>query len=151
MDYSADVADRTSDLTISADWSETFARISAPPLAPAEQVIDLDHLARMTLGEANLEREVLQLFDQQVEMLLDHMTSETPRVTAAFAHTLVGSARGIGAWKLAAAAEAVERIASAPGPTALTAAMNRLSSAAAETQVAIAELLRERAAEEAAK
>jgi HPt (histidine-containing phosphotransfer) domain-containing protein len=151
MDYSADVADRTSDLTISADWSETFARISAPPLAPAEQVIDLDHLARMTLGEAKLEREVLQLFDQQVEMLLDHMTSETPRVTAAFAHTLVGSARGIGAWKLAAAAEAVERIASGPGPTTLTAAMNRLSSAVAETQVAIAELLRERAAEEAAK
>jgi hypothetical protein len=84
-------------------------------------------------------------------MLLDHMTSETPRVTAAFAHTLVGSARGIGAWKLAAAAEAVERIASAAGPTTLTADMNRLSSAVAETQVAIAELLRERAAKEAAK
>jgi hypothetical protein len=149
MDYSADVADRTSDLTISADWSEAFARVSAPPLAPVEQVIDLDHLARMTLGEAKLEREVLQLFDQQVEMLLEHMTSEAPKVIAAFAHTLVGSARGIGAWKVAAAAETVERIAAAPGPTTLTAAMNRLSSAVAETQVAIAELLRERAREAA--
>jgi HPt (histidine-containing phosphotransfer) domain-containing protein len=151
MDYSADVADRTSDLTVSADWSETFARVSAPPLAPAEQAIDLDHLARMTLGEAKLEREVLQLFDQQAEMLLDHMTSEAPRNIAALAHTLVGSARGIGAWKLAAAAEAVERIAGAPGPTTLTASMNRLSSAVAETQVAIAEVLREHARTKAAK
>ena len=82
MDYSADVVDRTSDLTISADWSEAFARVSAPPLAPVEQVIDLDHLARMTLGEAKLGREVLQLFDQQVEMLLEHITSEAPKVIA---------------------------------------------------------------------
>jgi len=150
MDYSADVADRTSDLTISADWSEAFARVSAPPLSPAEQVVDLDHLSRMTLGEAKLEREVLQLFDQQAEMLLDHMTSEAPRNIAALAHTLVGSARGIGAWKLAAAAEAVERIADAPGPTTLTAAMNRLSTAVAETQVAIAEVLRDHARQKTA-
>jgi HPt (histidine-containing phosphotransfer) domain-containing protein len=151
MDYSADVVDRTSELTISSDWSEAFARVSAPPLAPAEQVVDLDHLARMTLGEAKLEREVLQLFDQQAEMLLAHMTSEAPRNVAALAHTLVGSARGIGAWKLASAAEGVERIADAPGPTTLTAAMNRLSSAVAETQVAIAEVLRDRAREEMGK
>jgi HPt (histidine-containing phosphotransfer) domain-containing protein len=147
MDYSADLADRT----CSADWSETYARVSAPPLAPADQMIDLDHLARMTLGEPKLEREVLGLFDQQAEMLLERMTSEAPRVIAALAHTLIGSARGVGAWKLAAAAEAVEKIASAPGPTTLTAAMNRLSSAVAETQVAIAELLRDHASEERAK
>ena len=146
MDHSVEVADRT----YSDDWSETFARVSAPPLAPADELIDLDHLARMTLREPNLEREVLQLFDQQSEMLLERMTSEAPRVVAALAHTLIGSARGVGAWKVAAAAETVEHIAASPGPTALTAAMNRLSSAVAEAQVAIAELLRAQASEQTA-
>jgi len=147
MDYSADIADRTS----SAEWPETVVQVSAPSLAPIDAGIDLNHLARMTLGEPKLEREVLQLFDQQAEMLLEHMTSEAPRVIAALAHTLVSSARDVGAWKLAAAAEAVEKIAAAPGPTTLTAAMNRLSSAVAETQEAIAQLLREHASEAIAK
>ena len=41
------------------------APTSAPVPAPVETVIDLDHLARMTLGDASLEAEVLMLFDRQ--------------------------------------------------------------------------------------
>jgi HPt (histidine-containing phosphotransfer) domain-containing protein len=70
--------------------------------------IDLAHLARMTLGDSNLEAEVLGLFQRQAELLLARMTSAPPAATAAFAHTLKGSARGIGAWRVAAAAQAVE-------------------------------------------
>jgi HPt (histidine-containing phosphotransfer) domain-containing protein len=143
MDYSADIADRI----FAADRSEAFAQVTAPPLAPSDQVIDLDHLARMTLGERSLEREVLQLFDQQAGMLLERMTSEAPRIVAALAHTLTGSARGVGAWKVAAAADRVQHLAAKPGPTTLTAAMNRLSSAVTEAQAAIVELLREHASE----
>jgi len=143
MDYSADIADRI----FAADRSEAFAQVTAPPLAPSDQVIDLDHLARMTLGERSLEREVLQLFDQQAGMLLERMTSEAPRIVAAIAHTLTGSARGVGAWKVAAAADRVQHLAAKPGPTTLTAAMNRLSSAVTEAQAAIVELLREHASE----
>jgi HPt (histidine-containing phosphotransfer) domain-containing protein len=73
-----------------------------------ETVIDLAHLARMTLGEARPEAEVLRLFDRQAEVLLAHMRDATPAAAAAFAHTLKGSASGIGARGVAAAAEAVE-------------------------------------------
>jgi hypothetical protein len=94
----------------------------------------------MTLGDECLERDVLQLFDQQAGMLLERMTSEAPKVVAALAHTLVGSARGVGAWKVAEAAEMVECLARKPGPATLTAAMNRLSSAVTEAQAAIADM-----------
>ncbi len=47
--------------------------VSAPPLVPVEWPIDVTHLARMTLGDASLEREVLQLYDRQAEMLLARM------------------------------------------------------------------------------
>jgi hypothetical protein len=142
MDYSATIADRL----FGAGQPDGLAPITAPSLVPVDQLIDLDHLGRMTFGEQRLECEVLQLFDQQAGMLLERMTVEPPRIVAALAHTMIGSARGIGAWKLAAAAEAVQCLADRQGPATLTAAMNRLSAAVAETQSAIAERLREHAA-----
>ena len=69
--------------------------------------IDLDHLSRMTLGERRREREVLALFDRQADILLERMNSAAPAGVATLAHTLKGSARGIGAWAVASAAEAV--------------------------------------------
>ena len=74
-----------------------------------EGAIDLQHLARMTLGERSLEREVLALFDRQAELLLPRIRKSTQPVAAATAHTLKGSALGIGAFAVARAAEAVER------------------------------------------
>jgi HPt (histidine-containing phosphotransfer) domain-containing protein len=113
----------------------------SPPLAPGEPAIDLAHLARMTLGERDLEREVLDLFDRQAGMLLSRMACESPRVVAAHAHTLSGSARGIGAWKVAEAAESVERAATQPGAIALTGAMDRLAAAVADAQAVIGDML----------
>ena len=63
----------------------------------------------MTLGERSLEREVLQLFDRQSTLLLARMRAADAGGVGALAHTLKGSARGIGAWRVARAAEAVER------------------------------------------
>ncbi len=114
----------------------------APPLAPSEPVLDLAHLSRMTLGESGLEREVLDMFDRQADALLARMASEEPRMLAELAHTLAGSASGIGAWKVAEAATAVERAASEPGAVALTGVMDHLVTAVAEVQAAIGELLR---------
>src|SRR5207244_643484 len=113
----------------------------APPLAPVEQPIDLDHLSRMTLGEQNLEREVLQLFDRQAGMLLRRMRQSIPAVVAACAHTLKGSARGIGAWRVACAAEAIE-LAAAANDGELNTAVDRLSAAIEETRGVITDLLR---------
>ena len=65
----------------------------------------------MTGGDRVLEREVLQLFAMQARMLLGRMQDATPAEIGAFAHTLCGSARGIGAWRVAEAAEVLERTA----------------------------------------
>lgn len=101
--------------------------------------IDKEHLFRMTLGDQRLLREVLRLFDRQIEMLLPRiLQSRGTASAAAVAHTLKGSARGIGAWRVAQAADAVER-SDLPG---FKISVDNLSAAAAETRAAIADLLR---------
>ena len=87
----------------------------APSLAPDDRPIDLVHLARTTLGDRSLEREVLQLFDRQSTLLIARMRAASPDGIAMLAHTLKGSARGIGAWRVARAAEALELAGDAPG------------------------------------
>ena len=72
-------------------------------------VIDTEHLSRMTLGELSLQREVLALFDRQADMLLARIRQGAPAMAAASAHTLKGSAVGIGAFKVARAVEEVEQ------------------------------------------
>jgi len=77
------------------------------PLLSAARPVDLDHLKRMTSGEAGLQHEVLQLFLEQTSRLLD-MLDHAPADASALAHTLNGSARAIGAFPLAACAAALE-------------------------------------------
>jgi HPt (histidine-containing phosphotransfer) domain-containing protein len=110
----------------------------APSLAPDDRPIDLVHLARMTLGERSLEREVLALFDRQSTLLLARMRSAAPAGVATLAHTLKGSARGIGAWRVARAAEALE----AADAADLGAALDRLAAATEEARALIVELLK---------
>jgi HPt (histidine-containing phosphotransfer) domain-containing protein len=120
-------------------------RVKAPPLVPSEPattsspVIDLIHLRRMTLGEKSLEAEVLALFDRQADMLLTRMEQAAPAAVGAFAHTIKGSARGIGAWRVAEAAEAVER--AAAGSADVAGAIGGLATAIDEARNAIADLL----------
>ena len=80
----------------------------AEPEALKVAVLDREHLARMTFGDRSLEREVLQLFDRQSELLLERMRASEPAAIATLAHTLKGSAVGIGATRVAAAAAEVE-------------------------------------------
>jgi HPt (histidine-containing phosphotransfer) domain-containing protein len=74
----------------------------------AAEPIDLVHLFRMTVGNYRLQHEILDLFDQQIGLLVDRMRDAGPPALAALAHTLKGSARSIGAWELVRAAEEVE-------------------------------------------
>ena len=48
---------------------ERIAWMPSPPLAPDDGPIDMDHLQRMTLGDAGLEREVLTMFSAQAVSL----------------------------------------------------------------------------------
>ena len=83
------------------DW------MPSPPLAPDDGPIDLEHLRRMTLGDAGLEREVLAMFAAQTVKLIGALIA-LPAEAGALAHTLKGSARAIGAFAVAAAAEHLE-------------------------------------------
>jgi hypothetical protein len=119
--------------------------VVAPPLAPATLAIDRAHLAHMTHGERELERDVLQLYATQADLLLDRMLRADlgplrSAAIAALAHTLNGSSRGIGAWQVADAAATVE--ADAAQGRDITAAVDRLASAVRVAQVQIAELVR---------
>jgi HPt (histidine-containing phosphotransfer) domain-containing protein len=117
-------------------------KLATPPAPAGAASIDTEHLARMTLGERSLEREVLALFDRQAELLLPRIRGGTAPVAAASAHTLKGSALGIGAFAVARAAEAVERAADADLAPAIDALGDALAAASAE----IARLLRGAAA-----
>jgi len=79
----------------------------SPPLIPEDSAIDMQHLGRMTLGEAALEIEVLALFAAQSRDLINRLAA-VPADAAALAHTLKGSARAIGAFRVADAAFALE-------------------------------------------
>jgi HPt (histidine-containing phosphotransfer) domain-containing protein len=109
----------------------------APP-APAGAAIDRAQLARMTFGDRKLEREVLQLFDRQADLLLARMRDREPAAVATLAHTLKGSASSIGATGVMHAAAAVEQTASTPERDL---AIDHLAAAIDEARATIAELL----------
>ena len=100
-------------------------------------VIDTEHLSRMTLGELSLQHEVLALFDRQADMLLPRIRGGAPAMAAASAHTLKGSAVGIGAFKVARAVEQVEQA----RDMEIGAAVETLAAVLEETKAEIARLL----------
>ena len=84
------------------------------PLQYQGPVIDRAHLDRMTGGDASLASEVLELFAEQVSMwerVLDPTAKTEDWLVGA--HTIKGSARGIGAWDLAEICGAAEEDAKA--------------------------------------
>jgi hypothetical protein len=115
----------------------TAKLVDQPQLVAA--AIDVQHLTRMTLGEPSLEREVLALFDRQAELLLPRIQRGNASIAAASAHTLKGSALGIGAFGVARAAEAVERA----GNADLEAAIEALGEALVAASTEIARRLRQ--------
>jgi HPt (histidine-containing phosphotransfer) domain-containing protein len=71
--------------------------------------VDLVHLSRQSLGDRSLEREILNLFKSQSALYLDRLSNaKTSDERKLAAHTILGSARGIGAWRVAKEAEAVQ-------------------------------------------
>jgi HPt (histidine-containing phosphotransfer) domain-containing protein len=86
---------------------ERIAWMPSPPLAPDDGPIDVEHLGRMTLGDASLEREVLAMFSAQAVRLIGQLAAVPPDADG-LAHTLKGSARAIGAFGVAEAAENLE-------------------------------------------
>ena len=71
--------------------------------------VDLAHLARQTMGDRELEREVLALFVQQSLSVRDRIVDAETRERLLLAHGLKGSARGVGAFAVAECAAAIEK------------------------------------------
>jgi HPt (histidine-containing phosphotransfer) domain-containing protein len=108
---------------------------------PQPPILDEKHLRGMTLGDATLEREVLEIFVRQATLSLGRIVGAEPAIAAAAAHTLKGSARGIGAWRVADAAERLEQAAQGQGETAMAAAIRKLQAASLEACATIGALL----------
>lgn len=86
--------------------SEAAATNPRPQL---RRPVDLVHLARYTLGDRSLEREVLELFGAQSRLYLKRLQAATcDESWRNAAHTIKGTARAIGAWRVAHSAEAAE-------------------------------------------
>ena len=77
----------------------------------AADAVDRAYLARFTLGNAALEREVLELFAAQAPVYLQRLReARCKQAWKEAAHTIKGSASAIGAWRLTRFAEMAERI-----------------------------------------
>jgi HPt (histidine-containing phosphotransfer) domain-containing protein len=119
-------------------YAERIIWMPSPPLAPDDGPIDLAQLQRMTLGDFLLEREVLAMFISQSDRLMRTLKTR-PTEAAALAHTLKGSARAVGATRVAASAAVLE-LAIRRGED-LGATLRELSETVAEARTAIAALL----------
>jgi HPt (histidine-containing phosphotransfer) domain-containing protein len=115
------------------DW------MPSPPLVPDDGPIDFEHLKRMTLGDAGLEREVLAMFSAQAASLISTLAA-MPSDAAALAHTMKGSARAIGAFRVGDAAASLET--AMRNGDDLTEWLAELNDAVTEARAAIDALLR---------
>jgi HPt (histidine-containing phosphotransfer) domain-containing protein len=115
------------------DW------MPSPPLAPDDGPIDTEHLQRMTLGDASLEREVLAMFSAQAAGLIGTLGA-LPANAGALAHTLKGSAHAIGAFRVADAAGRLETLIRNGGDP--SEALAELLDSAAQARAAVDAILR---------
>ena len=116
--------------------------------SPMACPIDLVHLARQTLGDRSLEMELLSLFERQAGHVLDRIVTERAdrKTLADLGHTLRGSARAVGATRVANAAMEFEAAmtAATPDPAAADLARDELARAVKEARAAIREMLSDR-------
>lgn len=111
----------------------------SPPLVPDDGPIDLDHLREVTFGDVELEREVLGMFSTQSVRLIGALSSLPPEA-GALAHRLKGSARAVGAFRVADAADVLESTIRNGGDA--QPAFVEVRDAAAEARAAIEAILR---------
>jgi len=70
-------------------------------MAPKTRAIDFAHLERQTMGDRALEQEVLRLFLDQARSTMEQLAAADRKERLRLAHSLKGSARGVGAFPIA--------------------------------------------------
>lgn len=105
----------------------------SPASAPATTTdvpVDMAHLARYTLGNRALDIEILGLFLQQAPETIGRLTAAADhKAWREAAHSLKGSARGVGAWHLGDLAQAAERSALWSDPATRAATISEILTA----------------------
>lgn len=85
------------------------------PQTEEVRALDLVRLARQSQGNAELERELLALFDRQATQIMGQLRTSSGRALQKdLAHTLATSARAVGAEGVEQAARAFEELAQTP-------------------------------------
>lgn len=93
------------------ELSANIVTPSTARIASRSSPIDRVHLARYTLGSLPLEIEVLGLFAEQAPITLAELANATTdKAWRDAAHTLKGSAKAVGAWRIAECAQHAETI-----------------------------------------
>lgn len=103
--------------------------------------VDLGHLRRYTMGDRELEQEILGLFADQLPITISALkNAPSEKEWGIAAHTLKGSARAVGAWSLATIAESAERLRPLPNEEVRGRVVERLEEAASAARAYIASL-----------
>ena len=85
--------------------------VASTPAGHINEPIDRAYLARFTLGNMALEREILELFAGQLQIYVEQLrTAAGSKEWKLAAHTIKGSALAVGARHLAELAQIAERL-----------------------------------------
>ena len=123
---------------------ETMSRPKPDASSARAAVLDRPHLARYTMGDQALEAEILELFVKQAPLTIGRLRqSGDEKQWREASHTLKGSARAVGAWRLAACAEACEQIDSQGSTDAVAACLADVAAAYAEVAGLIEQICRD--------
>lgn len=96
-------------MALQADEMVAFGKPGGETCAPSRaRPVDLVHLARQTLGDRALEQEVLGMFVQQMIAARERMIAAGEHERRMIAHTLKGTARGVGAFAVGDCAAEIE-------------------------------------------
>ena len=126
-----------------AVWAE--AGLPEEGRKASSRPVDLVHLSRYTLGERELEAEVLELFCTQAMIYLERLRQAgSDKDWKDAAHSLKGSAAAIGAWRAAEAAERAEALSGEALAQARTLRLREIESAVREAEAYIGTLLEDR-------
>ena len=110
-------------------------------------LLDYDHLRHYTLGDRSLASEILQLFYGQADKYADQLVRARDRIEwHDAAHSLKGSARAIGAWKLAGIAEEAEKTSFSSGVYVRKSVISNVSGCIGEVKLEISGFLKDLAA-----
>lgn len=123
----------TSAVSVNETDDRTYCDVARP--------LDLVHLAKYTFGDRGLECELLGLFRSQAGIYVSRLeTAADAKEWRDAAHSLKGSARGLGAWSLGDIAEDIEPL-SYEDTSGRAAAVARLREAISVVNVYIDELM----------